>query len=166
MLGITTIGSVMGRIFSTEKSVEKAIDTVSAGLDKIWYTKEEQADAENEKWKARHEAQVKSSEMLITWIQSSQGHNLARRWLTVNITSVWLVQMLLGMVFAIASVWAEKPDQFLATSGILQGYASEMGTIVLIIVLFYFAAPHMGEALNILLSRFGINVGNKKGGAL
>lgn len=157
------IGTVLGKIFNSDKAIEKGIDTMAKGLDKIWYTTEERADAEEARWAAQHSARLKGQEMLISWIQASQGQNLARRWLTVNITSVWLVQMLLGMVFAIASVWSDDPDRLLSTAGILQGYAAEMGTIVLIIVLFYFAAPHMGEALNMLLSRFGINV-NKTGG--
>lgn len=150
------IGSVLGKIFSTDKSVEKSIDALTQGLDKIWYTKEEKADAEELRWKARHDAQIKGQEMLISWIAASQGHNVARRWLTVNITTVWLLQLVLGMVFAIASVWASEPDRLLATSGILQGYASEMGTIVMFIVLFYFAAPHMGQAIDVLLSRLGL----------
>lgn len=157
------LGAVFGKIFNSDKAIEKGIDAMTQGLDKIWYTKEEQADAAEARWAAQHAARLKGQEMLISWIQASQGQNLARRWLTVNITSVWLVQMLLGMVFAIASVWADEPDRLLSTAGILQGYAAEMGTIVLIIILFYFAAPHMGEALNILLSRFGLGTTNKKG---
>ena len=153
------IGSVLGKIFSTDKSVEKSIDALTQGLDKIWYTKEEKADAEELRWKARHDAQIKGQEMLISWIAASQGHNVARRWLTVNITTVWLLQLILGMFFAIASVWAREPDRLLATSGILQGYASEMGTIVMLIVLFYFAAPHMGQAIDVLLSRIGLKSG-------
>lgn len=153
------IGSVLGKIFSTDKSVEKSIDALTQGLDKIWYTKEEKADAEELRWKARHDAQIKGQEMLISWIAASQGHNVARRWLTVNITTVWLLQLVLGMVFAIASVWAREPDRLIATSGILQGYASEMGTIVMFIVLFYFAAPHMGQAIDVLLSRLGLKSG-------
>lgn len=153
------IGSVLGKIFSTDKSVEKSIDALTQGLDKIWYTKEEKADAEELRWKARHDAQIKGQEMLISWIAASQGHNVARRWLTVNITTVWLLQLVLGMVFAIASVWASEPDRLIATSGILQGYASEMGTIVMFIVLFYFAAPHMGQAIDVLLSRLGLKSG-------
>lgn len=152
------LGATMGKIFVSEKSVEKAIDGTITGLDKIWYTKEEKADAEEARWKAQHEARVKAQDTLLEWMKASQGHNIARRWLTVNITRVWLWQMLLGMTFAIVSVWAEDADRFLATAGILQGYAAEMGTIVLIIVLFYFAAPHMGSALDILLSRIGLKL--------
>ena len=152
------LGSVMGKIFISEKSVEQSIDAVTKGLDKIWYTKEEQADAEEARWKARHDAQVKTQDMLLDWVKGSQGHNIARRWLTVNITRVWLAQLILGMVFAVGAVWAPKvkSDQMLATAGILQGYAADNGNIVLLIVMFYFALPHMGAAMETLLSRFGI----------
>jgi len=152
------LGATMGKIFVTEKSVEKAIDSMTAGLDKIWYTKEEKADAEEARWKARHEAQLKAQDMLLEWMKASQGHNVARRWLTVQITRVWLWQMILGMAFAVGAIWAPqvKSNQMLATAGILQGYAGEMGTVVLIIIMFYFAAPHMGQAIDVLLSRLGL----------
>ena len=143
------LGSTLGKIFGTEKAMEKSLDAVVNGLDKIWYTNEEKAEHTRE---ARMEAQA----MLIKWMETSQGHNLARRWLTVNITTVWLAQLCLGMVFAVASVWADSPDRLLATAGILQGYAAEMGTIVLIIVLFYFAAPHMASFIDVLLARIGL----------
>lgn len=151
-------GSVMGKIFVSEKSVEKAIDSVTSGIDKIWYTKEERADNEEARWNKQFEARAKAQELMLDWMKASQGHNVARRWLTVQITRVWLWQMILGMAFAVASVWAKEPDRLLATAGIMQGYAAEMGAIVMIIVLFYFAAPHMGEALNILLQRLGLRV--------
>lgn len=151
--------SILGRIFATERAVEQSIDAVVRGLDKLVYTNEEKAEA-------TAASRAKAQEMLVDWLNASTGHNIARRWLTVNIASVWLLQLVLGMCFAVAAVWApdDKADRVLATAGLLQGYAAEMGTIVLIIILFYFAAPHMSSFIDVLLARIGIRATSGTGG--
>jgi len=136
--------SILGKIFASEKAIDKSIDAVVNGLDKLVYTSEEKAEATA---KARLEAQG----ILVDWLKNSSGQNLARRWLAMAITSTWLGQYLGGMVFALFSVFIENIDRanrILAASGILSGYANEMAGAVMLILSFYFAAPYMGTVID------------------
>lgn len=141
--------SVFGKIFATEKSIEKSIDAVVNGLDKLVYTQEEKAEATA---KARLEAQG----LLIQWLEQSSGQNLARRWLAVAITSTWLGQYLGGMVFALFSVFMTDKDRLLAASGILASYANEMASAVMLILGFYFAAPYMGTVIDKVFDKISL----------
>lgn len=136
--------SIFGKIFASEKAIDKSIDAVVNGLDKLVYTSEEKAEATA---KARTEAQG----ILIDWLKNSSGQNLARRWLAMAITSTWLGQYLGGMAFALVSVFVrniEEANRVLAASGILSGYANEMSGAVMLILGFYFAAPYMGTVID------------------
>lgn len=141
--------SILGRIFSTEAAMERSIDAVVKGLDKLVYTNEEKAEATA---KARQEAQG----LLVEWLKASSGHNLARRWLALAITVVWLSQYIGGMFFSLASVFALEKDRMLAASGILASYANEMAPAVMLILSFYFAAPYMGQVIDGIFARMGM----------
>jgi len=142
----------LGRMFGTEKAMSAVVDGVSNGLDKLIYTSEEQADDSRK-------AVTEARSMMIEWMKNSQGQNVARRFLAVVITLVWLLQYVSAQALSVAAVWADKPDQLLESAKIISESAVEMNGAMMLILAFYFAAPHMGKIVEGALSKFGGNNG-------
>ena len=133
--------SFFGKLFGTEKALTSVVDGVSKGLDKLVYTDEEKADAAA---KDRSEAR----QMIVQWMAATQGQNLARRFIALAITGSWLGMYLLSVLFSFVSIWIEAPDtisRFLTAAELTRGSAIELNNAVMLILAFYFAAPHMGD---------------------
>jgi len=137
------IGSTIGRIFGSEKALTSVVEGVSSGLDKLFYTAEEKADDAS---KDRAAARA----MIITWMDSTKGQNLARRLIALCIVSVWLFQYVSCMFLSVAAVWI-NPDQTAAINPLIESarvigtFAEKMNGAVMLILGFYFAAPYMGS---------------------
>lgn len=148
---INTIGGFFGRMFGTDKAIEKSIDLVGSGLDKIWYTDEEKAqDAAKDRAAARG--------ILIEWVDKSQGQNIARRFLAVIITLTWLCMYLLEASLHMAAVWLAQGDSAAmlnASAQLIGERAMEMNGAMMLILGFYFAAPHLGRIVGPAMERFG-----------
>lgn len=129
---------VLGKLFGTDKTIEKSIDVISRGFDKLIYTKEEQSENEAK-------SITEARQMLIDWIASSQGHRLSRRIIALSITFTWLFGFVFAYICSVVAVWAKKPERWLETSQTIMQGTETMQNIVLIIVGFYFAAPHLSN---------------------
>ena len=142
--------SIFSRIFGGQKASKALIDNVSKGLDALVYTEEEKAvDAA----KSRTEART----MFIEWMKNTQGQNLARRLIALMITIVWLAQYLTMQVLGVTAVWLDdsKSEKMIESAKIIGGYASSMNGAMMLILGFYFAAPHMGKIAETALNKFG-----------
>ena len=158
MLGF--IGETIGKIFGTDKAAGALINNVSSGLDKLVYTSEEKADAQAA-------AVTEARQMVIKWLEATSGQNLARRLLALMITGVWLTQYVCMMILSIVSVWVDKTtvvrlngvhvsvNIFQESSKIVGGYAENMNGAMMLILAFYFAAPHMSGIVQGALDKFG-----------
>ena len=145
--------SIWGKIFGTDAAIQTTIGAVRDGLDALVYTDEEKAgDAAKERSQARS--------MVVDWMQATQGQNLARRLIALSITAVWLTQYLVAMVGSVISVWTPDPQLWLETVAVIGDYAESMNSPMMLILAFYFAAPHMGDIAKAALNNFGEN---KKG---
>lgn len=139
------------RVFGTEKALEKAVDGVTKGLDALVYTDEErEKDAASDRAEAR--------KMVVGWMQATQGQNLARRVIALSITAVWLSMYLISAGCAMLAVFVNA--QGVVTSlkvgevGIIaKSAANEMGPAVMLILAFYFAAPHMSDIAKAVTGR-------------
>ena len=128
--------------------------TTSLGsLDKLFYTDEEKAeDGRKERSEARG--------MIIHWMQATSGQNLARRLLALVITAVWLFMYISSAALDVAAVWlGGRADQLNTSSMLIGDRATEMNGAMMLILGFYFAAPHMGSIANKAMDRFS---GKKK----
>jgi len=126
---------IFARIFGSDEALKEVVKSASEGLDALVYTDEEKANAAaNDRTEARR--------MVVEWLKASSGQNLARRLIALSITSVWLLQYVMAHVFGVASIWL--PELTKARESLLQG-GSDMSNAVMLILAFYFAAPHMGE---------------------
>ena len=142
---------LLGRMFGSERAMDTAVNGVVSGLDKLFYTDEERAeDGRAERSEARS--------MVIGWMDKTQGQNLARRFLAMVITSVWLGQYLFVMGMSTAVIWVDNDDivtRMEASSTLIGGYADGMTGAMMLILGFYFAAPHLGTIISGAMSRFG-----------
>tara|TARA_B100001057_G_scaffold316854_1_gene316978 strand:+ start:2514 stop:2969 length:456 start_codon:yes stop_codon:yes gene_type:complete len=149
------LGSLIGKIFGSEKAIGAAVSGISNSLDALVYTDEEKAnDAAAERQKARA--------MVIDWMQSTSGQALARRLIAVSITFVWLAQYLFGWVMVIAAIFVEPEiaDRMREASNLTQEHADGMTGAVMLILSFYFAAPHLDKVVGPAMERF--SKGGKK----
>lgn len=139
-----SLSALLGRMFGSDKALEKTIDAAAAGIDKLAYTKEEKADA-----------QAEARKLVVDWIASSQGHNVTRRLLAVLIAGTWLIQYWVSMLLGVIAVWADDAHKFYETAKVVGDYADDMTGAMMLILTFYFAAPHLDTVIGKAFDRFG-----------
>lgn len=148
--------SFWGKLFGSEKALSGVVEGVTNGLDVLVYTNEEKAqDAAKDRSEAR--------KMVVGWMQATQGQNLARRLIALSITGVWLLMYLISVVTSMVSVFVDTAgavtsEKLISVSGIAKGAAVDMNPAVMLILAFYFAAPHMGDIAKAVTTRFKDNV--------
>lgn len=141
--------SFIGKLFGSDKALEKVVDTASGLLDEAFYTKEEKAA---DKAAARDKAQG----MVVEWLQASTGSRLARRVIAFAITFTWLGMFWMASMLSFLEIWAGKrADKLAASSALVDGRADAMTSAVMLILGFYFAAPYMGDLARGALEKFG-----------
>lgn len=140
---------LFAKIFSTDDAISKTVDAVASGLDKLVYTNEERADAA-----AIDRAAARA--MVVDWMTATNGQNLARRWIAFAITSMWLAQYAMANLFSVLAVFMQdtRANMFLGASTVMANYAVQMNGAVMLILAFYFAAPHMDKVVDVAMSRF------------
>lgn len=77
---------IFGAIFGSPANTEKVIDGAKNGLDKLFYTDEEKADAAKE-----------VREWFIEYLKATQPQNLARRFIAITVTLLWGFLILTGV---------------------------------------------------------------------
>jgi len=148
------IGSIIGKIFGTDKAITKSIDVVASGLDKLVYTDEEKAEAAAA---SRSEARG----MFIEWMRNTQGQNLARRVLAFAVAGTWLGSYVVAKVCALIAIfWAARAEDLADCAEILSESSGELGSAAMLILTFYFAAPHIDKVIEPFTKNFA---GLKKG---
>lgn len=144
--------SFWGKLFGSEKALGGIVDGVTNGLDALVYTDEERAsDAASDRSEAR--------KMVVGWMAATQGQNLARRLIALSITGVWLFMYLMSLLLSMISLFINDSgvvtsDKINQISTIAKGGAIDMNPAVMLILAFYFAAPHMGDIAKAVTGRF------------
>lgn len=140
--------SFWGKMFGTDEAIKTTIGAVKDGLDALVYTEEEKSvDAAKERSEARS--------MLVGWMEATQGQNLARRVISLAITGVWLSQYIIAqLASSIAIFWLEKTAQLNELAKVNMQSAEAMSGAVMLILAFYFAAPHMGDFAKAIIGKF------------
>lgn len=144
---------LLGKIFGSDTAIKSVVDTVSSGLDKLVYTDEEKAgDAAKDRSEARA--------MVVRWMDSTQGQNLARRIISLSITAVWLGMSLFAQLLSMVAIFTNDTGvvtaaKLLQVAMIAKESANDMMGAVMLILAFYFAAPHMGDIAAAAINKFG-----------
>lgn len=134
----------IGKLFGSNKALDTVVEGASNAIDKLVYTEEEKADAAAAE---RSEAR----KMVVAWMASTQGQNLSRRLLALAISSVWLMQYVLAQIVSVIAIWSVEPARWNSTGKLMQSGAEAMNGAVMLILAFYFAAPHMGAIVEKVL---------------
>lgn len=143
--------SFIGKLFGSDEAISKTIDAVSSGLDKLVYTDEEKAEsAAKERTEARN--------MVVGWMAATQGQNLARRLIALSITGVWLLDIVVAQVVGAISIFVDDPAKFNELAKFMMSGAMEMNSAVMLILAFYFAAPHMGDIAKAVTGRMANSI--------
>ena len=136
-----------GRLFGSSHAVNAMVDGVTNGLDALVYTDEEKSlDAAKERSEARG--------MLVSWMAATQGQNLARRFIALVIAGIWVFQYLTVTLLSIISIWVGDPEGFERSAKVIGQNAEQMNAAMMLVLGFYFAAPHMGLIAKSALERF------------
>lgn len=152
--------SFWGRIFGTDKALDGVINGVTKGLDALVYTDEEKSsDAAKERTEAR--------QMIVGWMVATQGQNLARRLIALSITGVWLSMYLLSVLCGMIAIFVDNigvvtVEKINSVAKIADAAASDMNAAVMLILAFYFAAPHMGDIAKAVTSKFKKDIDKEK----
>lgn len=137
---------LISRIFGSEKALSATIKGVTNGLDALVYTDEERAtDAKEERKQAR--------QMIVGWMEKTQGQNLARRFIAMVVTLIWAVQYVLAMAMDAAAVWITDERLTQSADSIRAGGESVTGAMMLVLA-FYFGAPYAGQIIGGAMDKF------------
>ena len=76
----------LSKIFGNEKQLDKLTTGAVSGLDKMFFTKEEKADANQ-----------KLSEWYLRYLEATQPQNVARRVIAFIVVGLWALLVLVGV---------------------------------------------------------------------
>lgn len=117
---------ILGAIFGSSKNTETIVNGAVSGLDKMFFTKEEKA-----------EANQKLSEWYLKYLETTQPQNLARRFIALIVVILWAALVLgAALVHPWMPQWADR---------IFYMLEDVVNTPFSIIIGFYFAA-HLARA--------------------
>ena len=141
------IASTIGKIFGTEKALSSIVDGVSNGIDKLIYTSEEKADdASLERAAARN--------MIVQWMDTTKGQNIARRVIALAIVFAWLFQYMACMFLNVSAIWFDAADKIMASAVVVGDYAERMNGAVMLVLAFYFSSPFIGKFVDGAMEKF------------
>ena len=138
------------KLFGSSDVVKEGIGILKDTGDALFYTDEEKAAD-------RAKSVTEARQMVVSWMQATSGQNLARRLLAVAITFVWLSMYIVSMLLNVIAVWVTKSSDWIASASVVGSYADKMNGAVMLILAFYFAAPHMDKIVDTAMSRFSKN---------
>ena len=78
---------LLDKLFGSEKQLDKLTTGAVSGLDKMFFTKEEKA-----------EANQKLSEWYLKYLGATQPQNLARRLIAMVVVSLWAFLIMIGVI--------------------------------------------------------------------
>lgn len=141
--------SFWSKLWGNSDVVKEGMGMIRDAGDALFYTDEEKAkDAATQVTEGR--------KMIVAWMQATTGQNLARRLLAVAITFTWLLMYISSMIMNVVSVWVtpETADKLVTNALTIFNFADAMQGAVMLILAFYFAAPHMDKIVGSAMGKF------------
>jgi len=93
--------------------------------------------------------------MIIDWMRNTQGQNLARRFIALSLTMMWGVIYGIKTVLATFAPWSDNHELIMQSVAALEQSTNQLNGAMMLILAFYFAAPHMGGIVKGALDKFG-----------
>ena len=117
---------ILSKIFGNSDNAEKLVDGATKGLDKMFFTKEEKADANQ-----------KMSEWYLRYLEATQPQNVSRRFIAIIVTLLWA-----GLVVAgVALRWLS----YEMSDYVFKVLDDVVTTPFMLVISFYFARRLIGE---------------------
>lgn len=140
--------SFLGKLFGSSDAASDLVNNLASGLDKLSYSHEEKAEA--------HAKDVSESRtVLLEWLKSTSGSRLARRLIALIVTSIWAMQYITAQALSIAAIWSDSAAEKLRDSAqIITDNAQSSNGAMMLVLAFYFAAPHMGAIVGQAMDKF------------
>lgn len=140
--------SLWRKIFNSPTAISETAKAVANGLDALVYTSEEKAND-------AHAAKAAAQMSLVRWLDASKGSRVARRLIAITVTTMWSITFTLQLLLGVLMPWfSTETSAKINASLIAIGNAdSPIGGEMLIVLSFYFAAPHMSEIISIGLKK-------------
>lgn len=149
--------SLWGKLTGSDEAITAGVNGLVNGLDALVYTDEEKAVAAGTE---RAQARM----MLIDWVKTTSGQNLARRLLAFMIAGTWLFMYLLSCVLDVLVVVTEactgavgsvcKATLYSQAGAVIGTRADNMTGAMMLILGFYFAAPYLGQIITPAMEKF------------
>jgi hypothetical protein len=136
---------IFGKLFASDKVVDSGISLI----DKAFYTDEEKAED-------KQRASDRKDQLLIDWMEASKGSNIARRFIAVLVTLLWVFLFVFGWAVSQYAIWSEKLtiEKLKLIQEANAPYLEQATGAMMLVLGFYFAAPFMGDIAKGALSRF------------
>ena len=136
---------IFGKLFASDKVVDSGISLI----DKAFYTDEERAED-------KQRASDRKDQLVIDWIEASKGSNIARRFIAVLVTFLWVFLFVFGWAVSQYAIWSEKLtiEKLKLIQEANAPYLEQATGAMMLVLGFYFAAPFMGDIAKGALSRF------------
>jgi len=137
--------SFLGRLFGSSGAGKELVKGLAEGLDELSYSHEEKAADQAA-------STTEARKVLIEWMKNTQGQNLSRRVIAFGSCFVWVTHYLISEMLLIAHIWVDN-EKLQTSAEIISANAGEMKPAVILILGYYFAAPHMGRIAEVAMSR-------------
>ena len=139
---------LLARMFGTEKALNGAVTAVTKGLDALVYTDEE-------KNQAAAKERAAGRQMIIQWMENTQGQNLARRAIALTVTAIWAVQYVVAMLLdALAAAMPEHAPLLADVARAIREGGEQVTGAMMLVLGFYFAAPHLDKIVGGAMDKF------------
>ena len=154
----------LGAIFGSPKTMGKIVNSAIKGIDALKYTAEEKAHDAAEERKAAAERKMKyelqraeiayrAQEQIVSYMEATQGQNMARRFLAIGMFLTWLAIEATSVTLGVASAFVDNPTAVLQAAGVVGEAIEGVDQYLLLILAFYFGAPHLSSLLDTLADR-------------
>jgi hypothetical protein len=142
--------SFIGKLLGSDKAAESLIDNVSKGIDKLYYSSEEQAED-------KAVAVKEGNQVYIEWLKSTTGSALARRFIAITVTLVWALQYLGSLILSTLAPWMDDPDiieAMMVSSEVLQNNGEQGNAAFMIVLSFYYLGNQGGALIQAAVDKF------------
>ena len=140
----------IGKLFGTGDASAKMIDSISNGIDKLWYTEEEKSED-------RAAAKREGNTVYMEWLRSTSGSRLARRYIAILVTTTWTLQYILALILGCSVPWIDTPstvEAINATIDSLKENGSQMDAAAMIVLGFYFLGNNADSLIEAAVGKF------------
>lgn len=131
----------VGKLFGTDKAAASLIDNVSNGIDKIWYTDEEKSQDVIA-------AKKHANDVYMKWLEGTSGSRLARRFIAIAVTVVWVAQYVFSLALSAIAPWTDpETTKLLMESANILSQNGQQGDGAFMVVLGFYFLGTKGDTL-------------------